>query len=226
MNRIREYNFKYQVLITPTMPYHTSFELLIGNWTDEHLRNYYILEFDNFGDAHCEAMKHPDIDWTKLVLLHENSYYNLKKIIKEILDKHKFIGEYAPKIYTPEELKDIMFNRVMYFGKRFTLKFNMNDIIGFHIINPFTQNLFEISRYLESDPRLKIYRKYNNNGTIHLIGKTDIGTTFEIGLWSTLISQWARWVEENPQISNENKKYSFMEIMKKQEKIDNGFKIR
>ncbi len=226
MNRIREYNFRYQVLITPTMPYHTSFELMLGNWTDEHLRNYYILEFDNLGDAQCEAFKHPDLDWEKLVLLHQHAFYDLKKLIKEILNSHNFIGEIQPRIFSPEELKQTMFDRVMYYGKRFTLKYKMNDVIAFHIVNPFTKNLNEVSEYLENDSRLRIIRKFVNNGVIHLIGKTDVGTTYEIGLWPTMIAQWARWAEENPQISNENKKYTFMESIKKQEQLDSGFEIR
>ena len=226
MNRIREYNYRYQVLITPTMPFNSSFELMLGNWTDEHLRNYYILEFDNLGDAQCEAFKHPDLDWDKLVLLHQNAFYDIKKIIKEILKSHNFIGEIQPRILSPEELKQNMFDRVMYYGKRFTLKYKMNDIIAFHIINPFTKNLEKVSEYLENDSRLKIIRKFVNNGVIHLIGKTDVGTTYEIGLWPTMIAQWARWAEENPQISNENKKYTFMESIKKQEQLDSGFEIR
>ena len=226
MNRIREYNYRYQVLITPTMPFNSSFELMLGNWTDEHLRNYYILEFDNLGDAQCEAFKHPDLDWDKLVLLHQNAYYDIQKIIKEILKSYNFIGEIQPRILSPEELKQNMFDRVMYYGKRFTLKYKMNDIIAFHIINPFTKNLEKVSEYLENDSRLKIIRKFVNNGVIHLIGKTDVGTTYEIGLWPTMISQWARWAEENPQISNENKKYTFMESIKKQEQLDSGFEIR
>jgi hypothetical protein len=226
MNRIREYNFKYQVLITPTMPMHTGYELMMGNWTDEHLRNYYVLEFDNMGDAQCEAFKHPDIDWEKMSLMHQNVYYDLKNVIKKILNDHKFIGEFQPKILSPNELKNTMFDRVMYYGKRFTLRYNFNDSIGFHIVNPFTKNLIEISKYLEVDPRLRIHRKFINNGVIHLIGRTDLGTTFEIGLWPTMIAQWARWAEENPQISTENKKYSFLEAVKKQEKMDSGFEIR
>lgn len=178
------------------------------------------------GDAQCEAFKHPDIDWQKLVLLHQNSYRDLKTIVRDILNNHHFIGEYQPRIFTAEELKDTMFNRVMYFGKRFTLKYKMNDIIAFHIINPFTKNLEEFSKYLEADERLRIKRKFVNNGVIHLIGLTDVGTTFEIGLWPTMISQWARWVEENPQISNENRKYTFTEALKNQEKLDNSFEIR
>jgi hypothetical protein len=102
----------------------------------------------------------------------------------------------------------------------------MNDVISFHIINPFTKNLIEIAKYLESNGRLRIFRKFVNNGVIHLIGRTDVGTTFEIGLWPTMISQWARWADENPQISNENKKYTFIESLKKQEKLDGGFELR
>lgn len=226
MNRIREYNYRYQVLITPTMPTNSSFELMLGNWTDEHLRNYYILEFDNLGDAQCEAFKHPDLDWDKLVLIHQHAFYDIQKIIKEILKSYNFIGEIQPRILSPLELKQNMFDRIMYYGKRFTLKYKMNDIIAFHIINPFTKNLNKVSEYLENDTRLKIIRKFVNNGVIHLIGKTDVGTTYEIGLWPTMIAQWARWAEENPQISNENKKYTFMESIKKQEQLDSGFEIR
>jgi hypothetical protein len=226
MNRIREHNFKYQVLVTPTFPTNSGYELLLGNWSDEHLRNYYILEFDNMGDAQVEAFKHPDIDWDKLVLLHKNSFYDLKKTIKSIIENHKFIIEYIPRILTPEELKQIIFSRVMYFGKRFTLNYHMNDIISFHIVNPFGKNLIELSRYFEANENLRIYRKFNNSGVIHLIGRNDIGTTYEISLWPTLVYQWAKWVDENPQIANENKKYAFIEAIKKQEQIDNGFEIR
>ena len=94
------------------------------------------------------------------------------------------------------------------------------------IIQPKEDIAIEISKYLEVDPRLRIHRKFVNNGVIHLIGRTDLGTTFEIGLWPTMIAQWARWADENPQISNENKKYSFLEAIKKQEKMDSGFEIR
>ena len=226
MNRIREYNYKYQVLITPTMPYNSSFELMLGNWSDAHLRNYYILEFDNLGDAQCEAFKHPDLDWDKLVLLHQHAFNDLTNTVKKILKTFNFIGEIQPRILSPEELKQIMFDRVMYYGKRFTLKYKMNDIIAFHIVNPFTKNLTKFSEYLEHDARLKIIRKFVNNGVIHLIGKTDVGTTYEIILWPTMIAQWARWAEENPKISNETKKYTFLESIKKQEQIDNGFEIR
>lgn len=226
MNRIREYNYKYQVLITPSMPYHATFEMILGNWTDEHLRNYYILEFDNLGDAQAEAFKHPDIDWERLVLVHQNSFYDLKKIIKEVLNSHKFIGEMQPRIFTPRELKNTIFDRVMFYGKRFTLKYNLNDVIAFHIVNPFTKNNMEISKYLETESRLRISRKFVNNGVIHLIGKTDVGTTFEIGIWPTMISQWARWADENPNISNETKKSAFIEAVKKQEKLDSGFEFR
>jgi hypothetical protein len=98
--------------------------------------------------------------------------------------------------------------------------------MAFHIVNPFSKNLYEISKYLENDDRLRIFRKFVNNGVIHLIGRNDVGTTFEIGLWPTMIAQWARWVEKNPQISNESKKQSFMESVKKQDALDNGFELR
>ena len=72
MNRIRKYGKIYQVLITPTQSTNATFELMMGDWADSNLRNYYVLEYDTLGDAMVEAFKYPDIDWDKMVLMHKN----------------------------------------------------------------------------------------------------------------------------------------------------------
>src|SRR6202012_5647077 len=127
MNRIRKYGKMYQVLLTPEQINNTTFEFLIGNWTDDRLRNYYILDFDTLAEAQCEAFKHPDLDWNKMVLAHKSAYHDIKDILKDIIDTEKYIVEFVPKFKDGEMVKDTMFNRVMAQGKRFTLMYNMND---------------------------------------------------------------------------------------------------
>ena len=71
MNRIRKVDNMYQVLITPDIKISPDSALLIGNWSDESLRNFYVLQFESLNDAQAEAFKYPDIDWYKIVLNHK-----------------------------------------------------------------------------------------------------------------------------------------------------------
>ena len=68
MNRIRKIDNNYQVLITPDIKLSPDSSLLIGNWEDESLRNYYILQFESLNDAQAEAYNYPDIDWYRISL--------------------------------------------------------------------------------------------------------------------------------------------------------------
>ncbi|AYV78341.1 MAG: hypothetical protein Edafosvirus10_16 [Edafosvirus sp.] len=197
MNRIRKWHNKWQVLITPTYVYSPSVELMLGNFTDENLRGYYIVEYNDLQSAQCEALKLPDIPWYKLISMHKDIYNQLCGIIRGIINKQHFIAEVDCSLMNTDTLKNTMFDRVMIGGNRFTLAYNMNDIIGINIINPWSKNLVEISKFMETDPRLRIYKKYIKYGTITLVGVTDIGTSYEIKLWPTLIAQWARWVQGN-----------------------------
>jgi hypothetical protein len=226
MNRIRKHGNKFQVLITPTQMYNPQFEILVGGWTDEYLRNFYIAEYDTMGEAQCEAFKHPDIDWEKMVLMQKNAFHDIKNLLQENINKHKFIVDFIPQYMDQYAIKNNMFNRVMQHGNRFTLAYHMNDVISYHIISPWSKNLLEIADKLNADPKLKLFKRYNSNGVIHLIGKTDLGTTYEIGLWPTIISQWARWVQEHPNVSQETKKQTFQEAVSKQSEIDAGFSLR
>ena len=226
MNRIRKFGSKWQVLITPTQNYNPQFEILVGGWDDDHLRNFYILEYDNLGDAQCEAFKHPDIDWTRMVLMHKSAFHDIKKLIEDNLKKHKFICDFVPQFMDSSQTKNAIFDRVMTHQDRFKLVYHMNDIISFHIINPWTKNINEIASKLIQDPKLKIIRSINNYGMINLIGKNDLGTTYEIGIWTTLIAQWARWAEMHPNVDKEVKQNNLNNAIKKQKELDAGFSLR
>lgn len=226
MNRIRKYGDKYQVLYTPTWPENPSFEIIMGNWTDEHLRGYYVRDFETLGDAQCEAFNYPDIPWDIMVTSYKNSFYDNKKIIRNILDQNKFIVEFEAKFMDQDMVKNAMFNRVLNSGKRFTLAYGMNDIVSYHIINPWSKNLLEISQRLIENSRLKIIKKYVSNGMIHLIGKNDLGTTYEIALWPTVIHQWAKWVYNHPEVPPKTSQETYVDAVKKQAHIDAGFTLR
>ena len=226
MNRIRKYNNKYQVLITPHHKFDIGFELMLGNWTDDNLRNYHIKEFTDMDDAMEEAFNHPDVDWEKMVIFHKDIYAKLYKLIKAELDFGEFIVELEPRIMQGNEIKEIMFNRVMTLGKRFKLNYNLNDIIGYHIVNPWSRNLKEIFNLLKSKKELRIVRYETDHGVVRMIGETDIGTNYEIVLWPTMISQWSKWVTKHPEIPNETKETSLEQLVKLQKDIDKQISLR
>lgn len=227
MNRVRNYNDKFQVLITPCNKFDTGFELMLGNWTDEHLKNYHIMEFPTFEQALEESNKYPNIDWMKLVNFHKDIYVKLYKIIKSELETYSFIVEFEPKLADPFELKHAMFNRVLKFGNRFRLCYDLNDIIGYHIINPWISNLKEISKILESNDNLRISKIVNDKtGIIRLIGTTDIGTTYEIVLWTTLVANWARWVNKHEKLDEKIINDTLNNILQTQDIINKSNIIR
>ena len=127
---------------------------------------------------------------------------------------------------TADQVKETMFDRVMKLGKRFKLNYNLNDIIGYHIINPWGKNLREIYKILKSNKNLRIVRHEYDNGVIRAIGETDIGTNYEIILWPTLIAHWARWSLKHPEISAESKELALKDILSTQNQIEKIVNIR
>lgn len=226
MNRIRKYGDKWQVLVTPYQQYNNSFEILRGFWTDEHIHNYNIEDFDTLNDAQGRAFEMPDIEWVKLIIMYKNAYHDIQKSIKHILDKNEYIVQFESKYMDPEMAKEAMFNRVMNNGRRFSLIKNMNDIISFHVINPWSVNIKEISDVLIKNKHLNIIKFYINNNMIHLIGKTDFGMTYEIGLWPTVLYNWSCWSKMHTEINNDVRINSLNEMIKTQKIIDNGYVIR
>jgi hypothetical protein len=226
MNRIRKYNNVYQVLITPHHRFDSGCELMLGGWNDGSLSGYSIKEYQYIDEALNASFKHPDIDWLKLVLFHKEIYYKLHKIIKGELVGHDFIIDFEPHLMSPEELKEAFFIRILNFGQQFKLTYNMNDIISFNIINPWTSNLKIIQSVLVNNRNLRIIKIIEDNNVIRLIGKTDIGTSYEIALWTTMMSQWARWTASHPNIPEQQKELAMKDALIAQETIEKTMNLR
>lgn len=225
MNRIREFNNKFQVLISPTDVGSPLLERVIGGWTDQHrntgrnfhieypnnnadspinelltdaqIRNFYIVDFNTLQDAMDLAYKFPDLDWNRIVSMHQDVFPVLRDIIKDNLINNNFIVELDSHVLNPTELKETIFNRVLRKGERFTMFYDASDVICFNIINPFTFNINSIANILKSIPELRIKKIHKDKLCVHLIGVTDVDTTYEIRLWTTLTAQWARWIMKN-----------------------------
>ena len=133
MNRVREYNGKYQVLITPHHRFDAGFELMLGNWTDENLSGFRVEIYNSWEDAMDRAYQMPDINWDQLSLWHKDIFAKLYQIIKYEIQVNNINVEISPKLLNPRQIKELMFNRVISFGERFRLGYHMNDIISFHV---------------------------------------------------------------------------------------------
>jgi hypothetical protein len=214
MNRIRQYKGKYQVLITPTQLYNTSYELMAGGWTDEHLRNYFVNTYVTLGEAQEEAYQYPDIDWVKMILSTKSAYQDINKIISDLLEVENINVKYIKKVMSPEEAKNTMFNRVINNSERFNLSNNFNDLISFKIINPWTNNLLGIANKLTRIQKLRIFKKEQYPGMIRLVGKTDLSMTYEIILITELLNQF---LEKYTTIDNKNIK--ILEDINKQQML-------
>jgi hypothetical protein len=226
MNRIRKVDEgRYQVLITPHQMYNTNFEYLLGNWTDEYLRNYEVREYETLRDAQNIAFTMPDLPWDRLVHFHKDSFLENRELIKRVIKENDYKVEFEPKLMTPELLKNVMFERVMNFGKRFALSYNMNDIMAYHIINPWSSNLEMMAKKLIAEPSLRIYRRVNSDKVIYLLGKTTFGTTYEIALWPTIIAQWSKWAQSHPEFPKEKRMEAYKQALVSQEKMDSEFKF-
>jgi len=229
MNRIRKVDNTYQVLITPDIQMSPDSSLLLGNWADESLRNYYILQFESLNDAQCEAYNYPDIDWYKMSLNHQHIFVRLENSIKSILNEHNLNVEMKSTLMDPETLKNLMFDRVAKGGERFNLRYGMNDIISFTITNPWSVNLQNIARILENH-REHLYRddfrlrskKIVDGKIICLYGYTEYGTIYEIRLVPALLQQWADWYKKSG-FRNENAANElYNKFIKQQQVLDSG----
>lgn len=237
MNRIRKYNNKYQVLITPYQKYNQGFEFLLGSWTDEGLMGFEVMTFDTYFDAECEAENHPDINWEQLVDFHKDIYVALKVRIQETIDHTKMSLGFKTRLMTPEQTKEKMFDRVLrgqemiqtnesdsYQG--FRIIHDMNDIVSFTIVNPWTKNLEEMEKHLLEYSRLNLFRKIKKNNITHLIGRTDIGTTYEIILVPSILDNWMEWRRLNNKLSAPQHLNALNSCIKAQRMIDSTIALR
>jgi len=233
MNRIRKVNDGYQVLLTPESKISPDSSLLVGNWDDESFTNFQIITFDRLEDAQCEALRYPDIDWYRLVINHMEIYKRLTKLINGIIQQSNMSVELRPNLMDPQELKNIFMDRVMVGGERFNLRYRMNDVISFTIVNPWSNNLHKLSKILETyrehlyrdDLRIREKRILDDK-IIILLGKTEFGTIYEIRLIPTLLDQWALWRRKNPQVGEPFALKKYNDMMAKQIQIDNSAGIR
>ena len=229
MNRIREYNGTFQVLITPDIKISPDTSLLIGNWADENLRNYYVLQYDTFNDAMAEALNYPDIDWYKMVLNHKYIFMRLDSTLKHIISEYNFNVEYKAQLLDPTTLKNVMFDRVMKGGERFNLRYGLNDIIHFTIINPWKNNLRVIAKIIENytsdtyrdDLRIRS-KKIIDGSIIYLYGYTEFGTVYAIKLIPTLLNQATGWYDKNGFRDEKNFMMQYDRLLKMQQELDNG----
>lgn len=206
MNRIRETTTGYEVLTTPHRKYDVGFEFMLGSWTDEGLKGFEVYEYDNYADAECEALKHPDINWEQLHEFHKDPYYLFRNIVGKVLDYSKITCNFLPNLMTPTDIKHTMMDRVLKSrsDNSFRLAYDMNDIITFVITNPWSSNLRKIRTFLSNESRLNIYKTYETNKIIHMVGRTDIGTTYEIILCPDIIHNWVIWKRKNSNRGAEN----------------------
>ncbi len=238
MNRIRKYNNSYQVLITPNQKFNAGFEFILGSWSDPSLMGFKVLTFDNYGDAECEASRYPDINWDQLVDFHKDNYAFLRTEIKEVISYSEMALDFMPVLLSPEQVRSKLFDRVLMHmdmenkddeddQNDFRLVYDMNDIINFTITNPWTENLNEFETRLINQSRLRIFKKTSKFGITHLIGRTDIGTTYEIILCPSLIYNWMKWRSlQKKTISDKIINKSLRALLKTQQTIDNSPRLR
>ena len=177
MNRIREYDNNFQVLITPHNRIDASFELMLGNWMDEDFTGFKILTFNRLEDAMREAQKHPDINWDQLVLWNKDNFNRLYGILKYELGG--FGVKIIPVLRDSKQVKETMFNGVTLLGDRFRLLYNMN-VISFYVIVPKPTSINQIAILLSDIESLRIQYKTTNEKGVNLVGQNDLGTTYEI----------------------------------------------
>lgn len=227
MNRIRKLGAVFQVLITPSIKVSPDSSIMVGNWEDDELQNFYVLEFPTLGNAKCEALKHPDIDWYRLVLNHKYIFQRLENTVRSVVNDQGMTVEFIPKLMSPETLKNTMFDRVMKDGDRFNLRYGASDIISFTIVNPWTKNLFKIAKALENHRAhpyrddLRIREKRLTDGKIiSLLGVTEFGTIYEIKLIPTLLHQWSEWNKKTGYLKQEKADKLYEDMLKKQDETD------
>jgi hypothetical protein len=107
----------------------------------------------------------------------------------------------------------------------------MNDIITINITDPWSKNLVRIANMLQQEPDLRIFdRKVYWNKIIILTGETELGLTYEIKLFPTVLWRWAKWTSWYGHTNkNENQKAienQRLKAVKLQDTIDNSMKIR
>ena len=195
MNRIRNINDKYEVLINNNYTTNPSIEISLGELFNTQLRNYEIKILNNLQDALNLAYEYPPLNFNKM---HSDCVDNFKKltyIINKILKEQNV--NIKPKLLLPDEIKNMLFDRILQKGRRFTFYYNFNDIISFDIINPYYHNLIQIINILQKIKELRIIKIEKTLTHIKVIGLTDNNITYEIRLWTNILYNFMTWIINN-----------------------------
>jgi hypothetical protein len=230
MNRIRKYDNRYQVIITPHIIVSPDSSLMLGNWLDQDLQNYKVISFDLLQDAQYEALKYPDIDWYRIIVNHKYIFHRLCEQLKTIINKSGINVEFIQHLMTPDEFKNSMFDRIISQYTSQNPRTFIPDIISFTIINPWTENLNKLSKFIEAyrehlyrdDMRIR-HKKIIDDMVIYLYGVTEAKTVFQIKLIPTLLYHWSLWNNNN---NNNNTILSdnlYKKYISQQNAIDNGY---
>ncbi len=102
----------------------------------------------------------------------------------------------------------------------FRLAYDMNDIISYTIVNPGSSNLKQIQNLLFNESRLNIYKSHTSNGIIHLVGRTDIGSTYEIILCPSIMYHFMLWKQDHHHCTAERMANELKKSVKLQKMID------
>lgn len=229
MNRIRRVGNVYQCLTSPYRKYDTGFETLLGSWTDEAMMGFDVKTYHTYKEAENDIYDMPDINWDALVNFHKDSFLMIKQIINNSLDRSGISTDFKYHMATPEQTKNRMFDRVIK-GQEimasknttegFRIVYDMNDIISFVIINPWIDNLRLITDRLIKTARLNIFKKIEKECITQLIGRTDIGTTYEIILIPSIIHNWMSWRDNNRDKTKDVIDSTFRNCIRTQKLID------
>jgi len=217
MNRVRNSNNFYQVLLTPDINDVSSPDssTLIGSWFEPNLENFRVLQFTNRNDAIYEALKYPDINWRKIITDHEFIYKELKTMVETVLSAYPINVQVIPKLMSPCELKNNVFDAAL------TKNVNLLQIITFTIISPWSKVLNkatvallrDITGYYRINKIKKAYEKIT-----YLMGNTPYGTTYQIKLVPSLLFRY--FVNDNNGTGVNSE--TFNELLIMQNKIDAG----
>ena len=228
MNRIRRCNNNFQVLCVPHQKFNVGFEFILGTWNTSSSENIFLKTFDNYSDAEFEAEKDPDINWTQLVDFHKDSFYDIKQKLSSALKHFEMTVNLKATLLSPEKLKNAIFERTSNksFGKILGSICETNCVFFFRITNPWYENIVATAKYLINIPELRIFQHKTENKIISLIGRTDIGTIYEILIMPDLLSHLMDWL-----LLHEIKDFSTIEkyikkILQIQNNVDNSFVLK
>jgi hypothetical protein len=219
MNRVRNNNGSFQVLLTPDINDVSSPDssTLIGSWFEPDLTNFTVIEYPTMNDAMYEALKYPDIDWRKIVADHEYIYKELSTRLQTILSSYPINVQVIPQLMTPCILKNNVFNAAI------SKNTNITHIINFTIISPWSKVLDKASTAILSNfhDYYQINKMKKDRGITYLLGNTPLGTTYMIKLIPSLLYQYFTTNGNGQGINNA----TFNNLLKMQEQIDNGVNI-